>query len=72
MFEHAVRAAQVARELRVSAKPAYQNGPGNFAPSTVDELAAVMKSQLKNIQHRPAVIGGFPRQTGLTLDRGPP
>ncbi|MFZ0191769.1 MAG: hypothetical protein WAL72_33030 [Streptosporangiaceae bacterium] len=37
-----------------------------------DQLAAVVKNRVKRIQHRPALIGGFLAQTGLTLEPGPP
>jgi hypothetical protein len=38
----------------------------------VDQLAAIIKNRLKRIQYRPALIGGFLAQTGLTLEPGPP
>ncbi len=49
-----------------------KNGLGNLAVRDVDQLAAVVKNRLKHIQHRPALIGGFLVQTGLTLGPGPP
>jgi transposase len=49
-----------------------KNGLGNLAARNVDELAAVMKSRLKRIQYRPALIEGFLAQTGLTLEPQPP
>ncbi len=49
-----------------------KNGLGNLAARDVDQVAAVVKSRLKRIQYRPALIGGFLAQTGLTLEPGPP
>ena len=45
---------------------------GNLAVRDVDQLAAVMKSRLKRIQYRPALIEAFLAQTGLTLEPQPP
>ncbi len=44
-----------------------KNGLGNLAARDVDQLAAIIKNRLKRIQYRPALIGGFLAQTGLTL-----
>ncbi len=49
-----------------------KNGLGNLAASDVDQLAAIIKSRLKSIQYRPALIDAFLAQTGLTLQPGPP
>ncbi|HYB14974.1 MAG TPA: hypothetical protein VEF71_05830 [Streptosporangiaceae bacterium] len=49
-----------------------KNGLGNLAVHDVDQLATVMKSRLKRIQYRPALIDGFLAQTGLTLEPQPP
>jgi DDE superfamily endonuclease len=49
-----------------------KNGLGNLAARDVDQLAAIMKSRLKCIQYRPALIEGFLAQTGLTLESQPP
>jgi len=49
-----------------------KNGLGNLAARDVDQLAAIMKSRLKRIQYRPALIDGFLAQTGLTLESKPP
>jgi len=49
-----------------------KNGLGNLAVRDVDQLAAIMKSRLKRIQYRPALIDGFLAQTGLTLEPQPP
>ena len=44
----------------------------NLAVRDADQLAAVVKARLKQIQYRPELIGGFLAQTGLTLEPGPP
>ena len=49
-----------------------KNGLGNLAVRDVDQLAAIMKTRLKRIQYRPALIDGFLAQTGLTLEPQPP
>jgi hypothetical protein len=49
-----------------------KNGLGNLAVRDADQLAAVVKARLKQIQYRPELIGGFLAQTGLTLEPGPP
>ena len=49
-----------------------KNGLGNLAATNVDQLAAIVKSRLKSIQYRPALISGFLAQTGLALDPEPP
>jgi transposase len=49
-----------------------KNSLGNLAARDVDELAAIVKNRLMRIQYRPALIGGFLAQTGLTLEPGPP
>ena len=49
-----------------------KNGLGNLAARDVDQLAAIIRNRLKRIQYRPALIGGFLAQTGLTLQPGPP
>ena len=45
-----------------------KNGLGNLAASNVGQLAAIVRNRLKRIQYRPALIDGFPAQTGLTLE----
>ena len=45
---------------------------GNLAVRDVDQLAAIMKSRLKRIQYRPALIEAFLAQTGLTFEPQPP
>ena len=49
-----------------------KNGLGNLCTANVDQLAAIVKSRLKSIQYRPALIDGFLAQTGLTLEPEPP
>jgi len=49
-----------------------KNGLGNLCVTDVDQLAAIVKSRLKTIQYRPALISGFLAQTGLTLEPEPP
>jgi hypothetical protein len=49
-----------------------KTGLGNLAARDVDQLAAIIKSRLKRIQYRPALIDGFLAQTGLTLKTQPP
>jgi len=45
---------------------------GNLAACGVDQLAATVKTRLKQIQYRPDLINGFLAQTGLTLEPQPP
>jgi len=49
-----------------------KNGLGNLAARDVDQLAAVVRNRLKRTQYRPALIGGFLAQTGLSLEPEPP
>ncbi len=50
-----------------------KNSLGNLGGcSTPDLLAAIVKNRLKRIQYRPALIDGFLRQTGLSLEPEPP
>ena len=48
-----------------------KNGLGNLAASTLDQLAAIVSSRLRRIQHRPDLIQGFLGQTGLDLNPEP-
>jgi transposase len=52
--------------------PVMRNSLANLTPGTADQLAAAMRHPLDRIQRRPALINGFPGQTGLTLDPQPP
>ena len=49
-----------------------KNGLGNLAACSIDQLAAVIRTRLKRIQYRPALINGFLAQTGLSLEPEPP
>jgi putative transposase len=45
-----------------------KNALANLAASGVDALAAIVRSLLKSVQYRPALIDGFIAETGLTID----
>jgi transposase len=47
-------------------------GLGNLAVFNIDDLAAIIKTRLRSIQHRPWLIDGFLAQTRLTLQPHPP
>jgi transposase len=49
-----------------------KNGLGNLAVFDIGDLAAIIKTRLRSIQHRPSLIEGFLAQTGLTLEPEPP
>ena len=49
-----------------------KNGLGNLSAADIDQLTAIIKNRLKSIQYRPALIGAFLAQTGLTLEPEPP
>jgi DDE superfamily endonuclease len=49
-----------------------KRGLGNLAACGLDQLAATVKTRLKQIQYRPDLIDGFLAQTGLCLDPKPP
>lgn len=49
-----------------------KRGLGNLSASTVDELAAAVKTRLKRMQYRPELTDGFLAQTGLSLEAEPP
>lgn len=49
-----------------------KNGLGNLAACTLDQLATIISSRLRRIQHRPDLIQGFLGQTGLDLEPVPP
>jgi len=52
--------------------PAMKSGLGNHAAATLDQLAAIVRARLRNIQRRPDLINALLGQTGLTLDPQPP
>lgn len=45
---------------------------GNHAPTTLDELEAIVRSRLHSIQRRPGLINAFLGQTGLSIEPPPP
>jgi putative transposase len=49
-----------------------KSGLGNLAPCTLAQLAALVRTRLRRIQHQPELITGFLKQTGLTLEPEPP
>jgi putative transposase len=49
-----------------------KSGLGNHAAATLDQLAAIVRTRLRNIQRRPDLINALLGQTGLTLDPKPP
>lgn len=49
-----------------------KRGLGNCAATGIDELTTLVKSRLKRVQHRPALLDGFLNQTGLVLQPVPP
>ena len=48
-----------------------KNGLRNLLVLNIDDLAAIIKTQIRSIQHRPALYAGFLAQTGLTLEPEP-
>ena len=50
----------------------HENGLGNLAACTAGQLTAIVRTRLKRIQYRPALINGFLAQTGLSLEPKPP
>ena len=38
---------------------------GNLAPHTTDQLAALTRTRLKQMQYRPGLLDGFIAETGL-------
>jgi hypothetical protein len=46
--------------------------PERMEGCSADQLAAVIRTRLKRIQYRPALINGFLAQTGLSLEPEPP
>ena len=45
---------------------------GNHAATTLEQLEALVRSRLRSIQRRPALINAFLGQTGLALEPPPP
>lgn len=82
-LSRAMRAAIEARAwLTVFQVPAYapelnpaegvwsvlKRGLANLAPHDVDQLTTLVKTKLKRMQYRPALLDGFIAQTGLLLE----
>lgn len=82
-LSRAMRAAIEARAwLTVFQGPAYapelnpaegvwsvlKRGLANLAPHDVDQLTTLVKTKLKRMQYRPALLDGFIAQTGLLLE----
>jgi hypothetical protein len=49
-----------------------KRGIGNLAPCTIDQLAASVRSRLKSLQYRPALLDAFLAETGLAVLPQPP
>ncbi|MFD9941447.1 transposase [Nonomuraea sp. NPDC059023] len=45
-----------------------KRGLGNLAPCTLDDLAAIIRSRLKQMQYRPDLLSAFLAHTGLITD----
>ena len=50
---------------------AMKSGLGNHTARTLDELEAIVRTRLRQIQRRPELINALLGQTGLTLDPPP-
>jgi putative transposase len=44
----------------------------NLAACTLDDLAALIRTRLKRMQYRPALLDAFIAHTGLTISPNPP
>jgi hypothetical protein len=49
-----------------------KRGLGNLAACGIDQLAAIVRSRLKSMQYRPALIDAFVTETGLVIHPQPP
>jgi len=49
-----------------------KRGIANLAPCTIAQLAAIVRSRLKSIQYRPALLDAFLTETGLAPAPQPP
>jgi putative transposase len=49
-----------------------KRGLGNLAACGIDQLAATVRTRLKSIQYRPALIDAFVTETGLVIQPQPP
>ncbi|MGP4105200.1 transposase [Nonomuraea sp. KM90] len=45
-----------------------KRGLGNLAPCTLDDLAKIIRSRLKQMQYRPDLLNAFLAHTGLVTD----
>ncbi|MCK2214333.1 transposase [Actinomadura sp. ATCC 31491] len=45
-----------------------KGGLGNLAPCTLDDLAAIIRSRLKQLQYRPGLLNAFLAHTGLIMN----
>jgi putative transposase len=45
---------------------------GNLAACGIDQLTAIVRSRLKSLQYRPALLDAFIAETGLALEPQPP
>jgi transposase len=49
-----------------------KRGIANLAACTIAQLAAIVRSRLKSIQYRPALLDAFLAETGLAFPSQPP
>jgi hypothetical protein len=49
-----------------------KRGIGNLAACDIDQLAAIVRTRLKSMQYRPALLDAFIAETGLALQPQPP
>ena len=49
-----------------------KSGLGNHAAATLDQLEALVRTRLQQIQRRPDLINALLGQTGLSLEPPPP
>jgi putative transposase len=49
-----------------------KHGLGNLAACGIDQLAVLVKTRLRKMQHRPGLIDAFVAETGLILATYPP
>jgi putative transposase len=49
-----------------------KRGLGNLAACSTDQLAAIVRTRLKSMQYRPALLDAFIAETGLAVQPQPP
>jgi putative transposase len=49
---------------------AAKRGVGNLAACTLDQLAVIIRTQLKQMQYRPGLLDAFVTHTGLIANPG--